>query len=245
MVIGAIAAVTLLAPAQWLGAAIARASQGRVQLAQASGTVWRGSGQLVLTGGAGSRDRAALPGQIRWRLSPGLTSVHLALDTDCCTPHGPLAIDLAPRWGGGQIRLADAQALLPADWLDGLGAPFNTLQPRGELGWQSRNLSLLWLSGRLVMSGQLTITARAMSSRLSPLRPLGSYQVVIDGGEPPTLKLTTLEGSLQLTGDGQWTGGRLRFQGLATPAPGMEAQLANLLNAIGPRRGNQSALSLG
>jgi general secretion pathway protein N len=245
VLIGALAATALLAPARWLGAAIERASQGRVLIAEASGTVWRGSGQLVLSGGAGSHDRAALPGRVRWRLTPGLTGVHLALDADCCTPRGPLAIGLAPRWGGAQARLADAQARLPADWLDGLGAPFNTLQPRGELGWQSRSLTLLWQSGRLVMSGQVDITARAMSSRLSPLRPLGSYQVTIDGGATPTLKLTTLEGRLQLTGDGQWAGGRLRFQGLAAPAPGMQAQLANLLNAIGRRRGNQSVLSFG
>ena len=245
IVIGAIGATALLAPARWLGAAVAHASQGRVLITQASGTIWRGAGQVVLTGGAGSRDRAALPGQVRWRLRPGLTGAHLALASDCCTPDGPLAVDFSPRWGGGQVRLADTQARLPADWLDGLGAPFNTLQPRGELGWQSRNLTLLWQSGRLLMSGQIAITARAMSSRLSPLRPLGSYQVTIDGGDAITLKLTTLEGRLELTGNGQWSGGRLRFQGLATPAPDMEAQLANLLNAIGRRRGNQSALSLG
>ena len=245
VLIGVIAATVLLAPARWLGAVIAHVSQGRVLIADASGTVWRGSGQLALTGGAGSRDRAALPGRVRWRLMPGLTGAQLALDTDCCTPHGPLTLGISPRWDGGQIRLTDAQARLPADWLDGLGAPFNTLQPRGELGWQSQGLTLLWQAGRLVVSGQVLITARAMSSRLSPLRPLGSYQVTIDGGETATLKLTTLEGRLQLTGDGQWTGGRLRFQGLATPAPGLEAQLANLLNAIGRRRGNQSVLRLG
>jgi general secretion pathway protein N len=165
VVIGAIVVTALLAPARWLGAAITHISQGRVLIADASGTVWRGSGQLVLTGGAGSRDRAALPGRVRWRLTPGLTGARLALDADCCTPRGPLALSLAPRWGGGQIRLTDAQARLPADWLDGLGAPFNTLQPRGEIGWHSQALTLLWQAGRQVMSGQVTITARAMSSR--------------------------------------------------------------------------------
>jgi general secretion pathway protein N len=245
IVIGLLTATALLAPARWLGAAIAHATQGRVLIAEATGTVWHGSGQLVLTGGADSHDRAALPGRVHWRLAPGLTGASVALEADCCTPHGPLALDLVPRGGGAQIRLADAQALLPADWLDGLGAPFNTLQPRGELGWQSRGLTLLWQSGRLVISGQVEITARAMSSRLSPLRSLGSYQATINGGPTPTLKLTTLEGRLQLTGNGQWTGGRLRFQGTATPARGMEAQLASLLNAIGQRRGNQALLSFG
>jgi len=245
VLVGVLAATVLLAPARWLGAAVERATQGRVMIDDASGTVWRGAGQLVLAGGAGSRDRAALPGRVRWQLSPRWTGARLALDTDCCTPRGPLVLDLAPRWGGAQVRLADAQALLPADWLDGLGAPFNTLQPRGELGWQSQGLTLLWQSGRLLMSGQLDVTARAVSSRLSPLKPLGSYQATITGGPTLALKLTTLEGRLQLTGSGQWTDGRLHFQGLATPAPGLEAQLANLLNVIGRRRGNQALLDFG
>jgi general secretion pathway protein N len=244
-ILGLIVATTLLAPARWLGFWIAYASGNRVQIDNPLGTIWKGSGQLVLTGGARSRDRTVLPGQMRWTIAPSWKGARLVLDTDCCTPLGSMKVNVMPSWGGGRLAVNNTQARLPADLLDGLGAPFNTLELRGEISWQTRDLTILLQSGRMVMSGQVDVTARAMSSRLSPLRPLGSYIVTLVGGAAPTLRLSTLEGALLLTGNGQWTGGRLRFQGVASPAPGMQAQLANLLNAIGRRQGEQSLLNVG
>ena len=60
----------------------------------------------------------------------------------------------------------------------------------------------------------------------------------IDGGAGG-LRMTLLEGS------GQWNGGRLRFSGEAGAAADMEAQLANLLNIIGVRRGDKVILAIG
>ena len=72
--LGLIAATALFAPAAWLGiSALALASQGRVVLNEPLGTVWNGSGQLVLSGGVGSRDATTLPGRIHWRLKPTAT----------------------------------------------------------------------------------------------------------------------------------------------------------------------------
>jgi general secretion pathway protein N len=59
------------------------------------------------------------------------------------------------------------------------------------------------------------------------------------------LRLETLEGSLQLSGSGQWVGERLHFRGEATAAPDREAALANLLNIIGRRSGARSLISIG
>ena len=87
-----------------------------------------------------------------------------------------------------------------------------------------------------------------MASRLSTLRPLGSYRVALNapaGSDSATVALQTLRGELQLQGDGQWVGGRLRFRGEASAAPGREAALANLLNIIGRRQGARSLLNIG
>ena len=65
------------------------------------------------------------------------------------------------------------------------------------------------------------------------------------GGDAPAFTLSTLEGPLQLSGNGQWVGARLRFSGEATAAPEQQAQLANLLNIIGRRQGARSLLSIG
>ena len=74
---------------------------------------------------------------------------------------------------------------------------------------------------------------------------MGSYQLQVNGGDAVSLQLSTLEGALQLSGRGQWVGSRLRFNGEATAAPGMEAQLANLLNIIGRRQGERAIISIG
>ena len=64
---------------------------------------------------------------------------------------------------------------------------------------------------------------------------------------PPSKELMklALEGRLQLSGSGHWVGTRLRFQGEARAAPGLQAQLANLLNILGRREGDRAILSFG
>ena len=85
----------------------------------------------------------------------------------------------------------------------------------------------------------------AVTSRLSTIQPLGSYRVRIEGGDMTSLQLSTLDGALQLQGQGQWVGQRLRFQGEAWAAEGREAALANLLTMIGQRSGKRVLLSVG
>ena len=65
------------------------------------------------------------------------------------------------------------------------------------------------------------------------------------GTPTPELTLATEQGPLQLQGQGQWRGQRLRFVGEAWADEGFEPALANLLNIIGRRNGSRSLLSLG
>lgn len=244
-VLGALLVLVLLAPARWLGAGLARATNGRVQLTEPAGTVWSGSSRLVLTGGAGSHDSTALPGRIEWQLRPSLTGVRMRLSADCCTPGGAMAANVSLRWGGAQVSIADGQSQWPASLLTGLGTPWNTVQPRGDLTLATRGLALAWVSGRTSVAGSADITARHLSSRLTTLQPMGSYRAQITGGDAVTLQLSTLEGGLRLSGHGRWVGSRLRFRGEATAGPGLEAQLANLLNILGRRQGDRALISLG
>jgi general secretion pathway protein N len=84
-----------------------------------------------------------------------------------------------------------------------------------------------------------------ISTALSTLKPLGSYRLTMEGGTRPTLLLATQEGSLELSGSGQWNGRALRFDGEARAAPGREDALSNLLNIIGRRDGARSLITLG
>ena len=60
---GAVAGLLMFAPASWLAQLIVQRTDGHVVLAQARGTIWNGSAQLVLAAGADSQVALALPGR--------------------------------------------------------------------------------------------------------------------------------------------------------------------------------------
>jgi general secretion pathway protein N len=163
---------------------------------------------------------------------------------DCCTER-PLQAQVHLRWGGMRVDVADGISQWPAAVVAGLGTPFNTLQFDGDLRVTTQGLSVEWAAGRPQVRGRAELLALRLASRLSTLRPMGSYRITLQGGTPATLRLETLEGSLQLAGSGEWVGSRLRFRGEASAAPDREAALANLLNIIGRRSGSRSLISIG
>jgi len=245
LLIGLLLVLLVAAPARWLAAGVAAGTSGMVQLRDSQGSVWSGSARLVLSGGEGSQGSAALPGRLHWRLGLSGLGIRAHVTADCCTPEGPVDVQVTPRWGGALLKVSDSRTLWPANVLTGLGTPWNTVQLQGELSIATQNLSVEWLAGRAAMDGGAEITARHLSSRLSTLQPMGSYRMTLTGGDTPILDVSTLEGALRLSGQGQWVGSRLRFSGEASAAPGMEAQLANLLNILGRRQGDKAIISLG
>ena len=245
---GALATLLWAAPAQWAARGVQWATQDRVQLRDARGTVWSGSAALTLTGGPGSHDARSLPSRLQWTLSwrwPGLT---LQLSSSCCTA-GSLQWHLSPGWRRLQLSLQDQQSVWPMAVLAGLGAPWNTLQAEGRLQWTSSGLRLDWTDGQWRWHGQTELQVQDLASRLSTLRPMGHYRLTLQGDATgtttPTLTLSTQQGPLRLSGQGQWLGQRLRFAGEAMADPGHEEALSNLLNIMGRRDGARSLLSLG
>ena len=246
--LGLLVALWVWAPAQWLAWGVAQASQGQVQWLNPRGTVWHGSAQLMLSGGSGSRNPQALPGRLHWTLRPTWTGVRLGVQADCCTTE-PVTVQVALGWNTVAVQTNDHRSSWPAALLTGLGAPWNTLQAEGQLQLRTQALRLHWAQGRLQMHGLAELSLQQMSSRLSPVKPMGSYRVALTGtpeGTPtPGLDLSTLQGPLLLSGQGQWVGQRLRFTGEARAAEGHEAAFDNLLNILGRRQGARSLLSLG
>ena len=242
--LGSALALVFFAPASWLGAGLAAASEGRLQLLDAHGTVWNGSARLLLTGGTASRDRAALPSPLNWTLRPAWAGFTLRLGAACCTPV-PLQARLTLGWTTQDVRLSDVTSQWPAAMLAGLGTPWNTVQAEGSLELTTRSLSFKNTDGRLSMAGTAQLKALDVSSRLSTVRPMGSYQLDLTGGNTPQLGLSTLSGALKLSGNGSWVGSRLRFSGVASVEPELVGAFTNLLNIIGRRQGVQSIITLG
>ena len=250
-VIGVLLALIAFAPAAWLARAVASATEQRLQLADARGTVWSGSAVAVLTGGEGSRDASSLPGRLSWTLRPRGFGVELMARHACCL-NGDVAIRIKPgisRTGYTLVPPAGWVGQWPTAFLGGLGTPWNTMQLGGSVRLASPGLKVESVEGRWVVDGRADLDLVNVSSRLTTLDNLGSYRMSLtgDAANPGISKvlLTTQEGALKLSGDGTWGPAGLRFRGEATAAPAEEAALSNLLNIIGRRQGARSVISIG
>ncbi|MBB3295160.1 general secretion pathway protein N [Mitsuaria sp. BK045] len=253
-VLGLVTAVVAWAPAAWLASAVSSATHQRLVLADARGTLWNGSARLILSPGPGSRDASELPQRLGWTMRPGWIDggpgLRLTLDQSCCIkPAAPLTASFG--LDRLTVRLPDATPeqpwiRWPAGWLSGLGTPWNTLAPDGVIAISAQGFVFEGRGAAVNVSGVAQVELRDFSSRLAQVAPLGSYRMgLVGGGQTPQLILTTIQGPLQLSGQGSLGAKRAQFRGEATAAPGSEAALANLLNIIGRREGARSIISVG
>ena len=249
--VGIVIALLWFAPAAWVAEAVASASDEHLILADARGTIWSGSAVVVLAGGPGSRDASTLPGRIEWTLSPRLYGAELVARQACCIGT-TLPMQIRPGLGRIRITVDPPRGPLgewPSAWLSGYGTPLNTLQLGGTFRLLSPGFSVESAQGRWHLEGRVDLELDAVSSRLTTLDTLGSYRVTLTGGNGASgatlLSLSTEDGPLQLTGNGTWGPGGIKFRGEARAAPADEAALSNLLNIIGRRDGARSVISFG
>ena len=226
--------VLVFLPAAWLGPIVERQTDGRLTLGDAQGTLWRGSAFIGGAPGMNGAVTPLFPGRFAWRLSPLvlLGRVNLTLENAQALSR-PVAVQGS--WSEWQV--SPAELLLPAAGLAGLGAPLNTLAPSGTLRLSWSALRLARQGQAVALHGRTTLSMLDMGSRMSPIKPLGSYELAMDwNGQQARLNLTTLRGALLLSGTGGLERGRFRFSGQAAAAEGYEDTLGNLLNLLGQRR---------
>ena len=236
IVFSAVLTLAMFFPASWMGALVEKQSGGRLTLGDAQGTLWRGSAFVGGAAGGNGPVTPLLPGRFSWRLSPlalvGVVDLRLENAEALAQP-----VDFKGSWK--QWQLSPSALLLPAEGLSGLGAPLNTLAPSGTMRLSWTNLELVADNGVVAVNGRTTLELSDMSSRMSPLRPLGSYLLALDWhGQRAQLTLSSLKGPLLLSGAGSLDQGRFQFSGQAEAADGYEDTLANLLNLLGQRRAN-------
>jgi general secretion pathway protein N len=221
-------------PASWLGTAVERQTGGRLTLGDAQGTLWNGSAFVGGAPGPGGAVTPLLPGRFRWRLSPLVLFGRLDMQLE--NPQA-LAQPVQVKGSWSQWQISAGQLLLPAEGLAGLGAPLNTLVPSGVIRLVWNGLDLERLPASVAVRGRTTLSMDDMGSRMAPVKPLGSYELMMDWrGQQADLVLRTVRGALLLSGNGTLQNGRLRFSGEASAAAGYEGILGNLLNLLGQRR---------
>lgn len=239
-------ALTLVAfcPASWMVSAVEKQTAGRLTLGDAQGTLWRGS---AFIGGAPSGADPVtplLPGRFSWQLSPMVLLGQVDVDLE-----NPDALSQPLKITGtwNQWQVSPAAISLPAERLAGLGAPLNTIQPSGQMRLSWTPLQLARQGNGMSVNGSMTLQMDDIASRLSPIKPLGAYQLIMDWhGAQAQLALKTMKGPMLLSGTGSITNGRLRFSGKAEAEQGQEERLANLLNLLGQRRreGDKNVIAL-
>ena len=134
-----------------------------------------------------------------------------------------------------RMEIADAGIRVPAAVL-GLGLPrLAPLRLSGEVLISVPRLSVE--RGRV--DGEATLQWRAAGSALSPISPLGEFEVQIKAVGPAVhAALSTLNGPLQLEGKGTWSNGARPSFLVAARVPAQhQEQLAPLFRLIAVERG--------
>lgn len=251
---GALAVIAVLAtqaPASLVDVALQRVTQGRVRLAEATGTVWAGRGRIVLADivEAGAERRAGaiasvpgvvLPGRFGWSLSPWPLLVGVL---DARIEHDSMRQPVLLTGRAGELRATPGALQLPPVALDRLGSPWNTIRPTGALTLSWENVTLR--DGRF--DGRASIELQQAASALTPVRPLGAYRIdVVGSGAQAQVKMNTLSGPLRLEGGGTWDArSGLRFTAEATAEEPERARLQPLLGLLGRREGERTIIKIG
>jgi len=223
------AALVALAPATLIDGRLQSASEGRLRLAEARGSLWSGAGWIEVRDAQG---KAGVARRLAWRVLPGsLLRARLVAQATLGQAARPFPVTLSL----SRVEIADAALQLPAAAL-GLGVPaLAPLRLSGEVLVSIAQLSL----GRGGVHGEATLQWRAAGSALTPVAPLGDYEVRFKAaGTAVHGALRTLEGPLELEGEGSWSSGAApSYLVTARVQPRHQEQLAPLLRLIAVERG--------
>ena len=219
-------------PASWFAWALNHYSSGRVQLDPIAGTLWHGKGRLVYQHPPSTSFEF---GDMQWRINP-LWLLVGSLQLNWQSQKPDTHINTTVRMSSGQLILLETNLVFPAQLSSSLIPAAKLLSPTGQVRLQTDRLAMDRNNG---MSGGGDIQWQTAGSALSPVRPLGDYRLLISGaGNVADLKLSTLRGALELTGQGQWqiASGAIRFSGSATPRESI-SELEPLLKLMGENQG--------
>jgi hypothetical protein len=209
-------------PGSLADAALDRASDGALRLAQAQGSLWRGSGALMVIDPVTQRWQAWQ--QLEWktdfsRLWRGTIGWHFA------SGGGPLAdVEIGP----GGIRLAKLQLRGPARFfLERIPNALGRAGWEGDVAVDSPGWQCSW---SLRCDGSAELRWYGASSELLQKLRLGDYRVAVAGrGGEITAHIDTLSGEIDVVGDGRWSpGGTPSFNGTLRGDPVLVDRLPNI-----------------
>jgi general secretion pathway protein N len=215
---------------------IEKRSACKIQLYQVQGTLWNGSSSIGVSelNDAGTcKDPIAITERLYWTTRCQALSLQCHTDISVSRTQQPIRIN----FGFRGIQIQNNQIQLPANLLESLGSPWNSLHPQGLLDIHWNDLSLSKNA-----AGTVNIKLVNLSSAISKVAPLGSYELKISLNQPISANLITLNGPLILNGQGQFINQALHFEGTASSTPEAKNSLTGLLSVIGIKNGDNYQL---
>ena len=219
-------------PASWFAWGVNRYTQCSVRLDPIAGSLWGGNGRLVIY------YPQTVPhdfGNAEWRINP-LWLITGRVQVGLQTNKQDMKVKTTFSLGKGTIALKDTDATFPATSISDLYQPAIMIGPQGRVRLTTSDL----VFGQQNVEGGAALEWLAATSSLSSVQPLGDYRLDIMGaGKTANLKLTTLRGDLELTGQGQWqlANGQIQFTGMANSQK-REKELESLMPLLGKDMGS-------
>lgn len=222
-------AIALLAmlPGASVSLTFERLSGQRLELREASGSAWSGSGRLYARTGAGALTDL---GPVRWRAYPAaLLRGKLGVDMTLNETPAPLRVEI----GLGGIAVRDLALDVPGKLVAALATPLQVFGPEGRLTIKSDELRI---EGETVL-GLATVQWRDIRLARSSNLELGSHVARLRGaGSRVEIELGTLGGPLRLVGAGSWSPrDGLALSGTAEARPDAAEGLVPFLRGVCPQ----------
>jgi len=223
-------------PVSLISPQIEKVSACKIKLYQVQGTIWNGSSSIgvsELNEFGTCKDPTAITERLYWKSSCQLFSAQCHTDISVSRNQQPIRIT----YGFRGIQIQNNQIQLPANLLASLGSPWNSLHPQGllDIRWNDLNFSKN-------SDGLVSVKVVNLSSAISKVSPLGTYELKINLSNPIRANLITLNGPLILNGQGQFINQALRFEGNASSTPEAKNSLTGLLSVIGIKNGDNYQL---
>src|ERR1044071_4626144 len=157
-------AFVALAPAAWLAQSVARASQQRLELRDAAGSAWSGSGRLYARTRAGEFLDL---GSVRWKSHPtALLRGRLAADMTVNQSPKPIRVELSPY----AVTLKDLALEVPAKALGTRARPVRRPAARRRLGPRPRHGGVARYPLRARFGRRARLAGRPAARRGKPRR---------------------------------------------------------------------------
>ena len=222
-------------PVSWFIGTLNAQTSCRLVLYQPTGTLWQGSAAIGFSEIDPISNRCQTPNAIterfQWDTSCNLFQGRCKGNIYFSAMVKPLGFQLTP----DGLRLDAGEISLPANILVVLGSPWTTLRPKGmmQANWAGLNI------GNQESKGFIHVLVSNLSSPISPVNPLGTYDVGINLlGDGSSWDIATVKGPLLFQGNGVFGNQGLHFSGEFSTTPESQESLIGLLTLIGKKTGD-------